>query len=91
MMEKCTFCVQRIMAARSDAAREGREVADGEVTPACAQTCPAEAIVFGNLRDPNSRVSRAARSGLGYQVLGELNTRPAVTYLREVSRGMEEA
>ncbi len=90
VMEKCTFCVQRITAARSAAAQEGREVADGEVTPACAQTCPAEAIVFGNLRDPNSRVSRAARSGLGYHVLGELNTRPAITYLKEVSRGMDD-
>ncbi|UCC72482.1 MAG: 4Fe-4S dicluster domain-containing protein [Gemmatimonadota bacterium] len=90
VMEKCTFCVQRIMKARNDANAEGRDVDDGEVTPACAQTCPAEAIVFGNLRDPNSRVSRLARSGRAYHLLGELNTRPAVTYLREVSRGGEE-
>jgi len=90
VMEKCTFCVQRIMKARNDANAEGRDVADGEVTPACAQTCPAEAIVFGNLRDPHSRVSRLARSGRAYHVLGELNTRPAVTYLKEVARVTEE-
>jgi molybdopterin-containing oxidoreductase family iron-sulfur binding subunit len=90
VMEKCTFCVQRIMAARNDANAEGRDVADGEFTTACAQTCPAEAIVFGNLRDPQSRVSRLTRSGRAYHVLGELNTRSAVTYLKDVSRGGEE-
>jgi anaerobic selenocysteine-containing dehydrogenase/Fe-S-cluster-containing dehydrogenase component len=91
VMEKCTFCVQRIMKARSDANAEGRDVSDGEVSTACEQTCPTEAITFGNLRDPNSRVSRLARSGRAYHVLGELNTRPAVTYLKAVSRGSEEA
>jgi molybdopterin-containing oxidoreductase family iron-sulfur binding subunit len=91
VMEKCTFCVQRIMKARADANAVGRDVSDGEVTTACAQTCPAEAIVFGNLRDPNSRVSRLARNGRAYHVLGELNTRPVVTYLKEVSRVGEEA
>ncbi|UCF18389.1 MAG: molybdopterin-dependent oxidoreductase [Gemmatimonadota bacterium] len=91
VMEKCTFCVQRIMKARSDANALGRDVADGEVVPACAQTCPADAIVFGNLRDPDSRVSQLSRSGRAYHVLGELNTRPAVTYLKEVVRGTEEA
>jgi molybdopterin-containing oxidoreductase family iron-sulfur binding subunit len=91
VMEKCTFCVQRIMKARNDANAEGRDVNDGEVTTACAQTCPAEAIVFGNLRDPNSRVSRLARSGRAYHMLAELNTRPAVTYLKAVSHGSEEA
>lgn len=65
-------------------------MSDGEVITACAQTCPAEAIAFGNLRDPNSRVSRLARGGRAYHMLGELNTRPAVTYLKAVSRGSEE-
>ncbi len=91
VMEKCTFCVQRIMSARNDANAQGRDVGDGEVVPACAQTCPAEAIVFGNLRDPNSRVSQLARSGRAYHVLGELNTRPAITYLKDVARTGEEA
>jgi molybdopterin-containing oxidoreductase family iron-sulfur binding subunit len=90
VMEKCTFCVQRIMTARNDANAEGRDVADGEFTTACAQTCPADAIVFGNLRDPNSRISRLARSGRAYHILGELNTRPAITYLKDVSRVSSE-
>ncbi len=91
VMEKCTFCVQRIMKARNDANAEGRDVQDGEVVPACAQTCPTEAIVFGNLRDPNSRVSRLTRNGRAYHVLGEVNTRPAITYLKDVARTGEEA
>ena len=60
---------------------EGRKVADGEIVPACAAACPAEAIVFGNLKDPESRVSRLAGSGRAYKVLEELGVRPAVTYL----------
>jgi molybdopterin-containing oxidoreductase family iron-sulfur binding subunit len=91
VMEKCTFCVQRISAAKNTANADGRDVADGEAMPACAQTCPAEAIAFGNLRDPNSRVSQMSRSGRAYHVLSELNTRPAITYLKEVARESEEA
>jgi molybdopterin-containing oxidoreductase family iron-sulfur binding subunit len=85
VMEKCTFCVQRINRAKLDAKEEGRTVADGEVTTACQQGCPAEAIVFGNLKDPNSRVSQIARGARGYHMLDEIGTRPAITYLRDVT------
>jgi molybdopterin-containing oxidoreductase family iron-sulfur binding subunit len=82
VMEKCTFCVQRIQYARSEAA--GRPLGDGDVQTACQQSCPAQAIVFGNLNDPQSRVSRLARGPRRYQVLEELNVRPAVNYLAMV-------
>jgi molybdopterin-containing oxidoreductase family iron-sulfur binding subunit len=84
VMEKCTFCIQRIRAVTEVARIEGRPVADGEIVPACAQSCPSEAIVFGDLNDPNSRVSRLARDPRGYRVLEVLNTQPAVTYLKKV-------
>jgi molybdopterin-containing oxidoreductase family iron-sulfur binding subunit len=84
VMEKCTFCVQRIRAAQTRARLEDRTVADGEITPACAQACPSEAIVFGDLRDPASRVARLALDPRGYHVLEELNTQPAITYLARV-------
>jgi anaerobic selenocysteine-containing dehydrogenase/Fe-S-cluster-containing dehydrogenase component len=85
VMEKCTFCVQRIREAENNARLEDRGVRDGEIVPACAQTCPADAIVFGNVRDPESRVRRVAASGRSYRVFEELNTQSAVTYLRRVA------
>ena len=79
VMEKCTFCIQRIVQAKDRARLEGRTLRDGDVVPACAQSCPTQAIVFGDARDTASRVARL-RAG-GRKVLGELNTRPAVGYL----------
>lgn len=85
VMEKCTFCVQRISAAKQSARRESRPLDDGEIVPACVQTCPARAIVFGDLLAPDSEVSRLTRADVRrYQVLGELRTRPAITYLKKV-------
>jgi molybdopterin-containing oxidoreductase family iron-sulfur binding subunit len=82
IMEKCTFCIQRIISAEDDAKAEGRGLHDGEVVPACAQACPVDAIVFGDLSDPESRVSHAARNQRGYVVYENLGTAPRVTYLK---------
>ncbi len=87
VMEKCTFCVQRIRAAKDRAKDEGRKVADGEVVPACAQTCPTNAIIFGNLLDKHSRVYQLAHSNRQYRVLEELGTEPAVHYLGKERNG----
>jgi molybdopterin-containing oxidoreductase family iron-sulfur binding subunit len=84
VMEKCTFCVQRIRGAQNDARMEDRAVRDGEIVPACAQTCPSEALVFGDLNDPRSRVAALANDARGYHVLAGLNTQPGVTYLARV-------
>ena len=92
VMEKCTFCVQRVEFGRQGAKDEGRPIADGEVTTACAQSCPTEAITFGNLKDPESAVvKKGGDPARGYHALHSLNTRPAVTYLSVVKRGPVEA
>jgi len=85
VMEKCTYCVQRISAARIASEKEGRRIQDGEVKTACQAVCPAEAIVFGDLNDPNSRVSRLKAEAREYALLHELNTRPRTTYLAAIS------
>jgi molybdopterin-containing oxidoreductase family iron-sulfur binding subunit len=79
--EKCTFCVQRIRAGEEQAKFEGRALRDGDIVPACAATCPPRAMVFGDLRDPSSEISRWAADGRAYRLLEELNTQPGVVYL----------
>jgi len=86
VMEKCSFCIQRIKVARNRAKNEKRTVLDGEITPACVQTCPTNALVFGNLMDKSSRVRRMVDDPRAYQVLGYLNTKPAVIYLKKVTQ-----
>jgi MoCo/4Fe-4S cofactor protein with predicted Tat translocation signal len=81
IMEKCTYCVQRINAARIQAKKDEREIKDGEVVTACAQACPTNAIVFGNLADKNSMVSKLKAEPHDYTLLADLNTRPRTTYL----------
>lgn len=90
VMEKCSFCLQRIQLARIQARKEGRKVYDGEIQTACSQSCPADAIVFGNLADPQSKVSRLATLPHSYRVLEELNRRPKVYYLMKVRHRGEE-
>jgi len=84
VMEKCSFCVQRIKAAHNVAKNEKRAIRDGEVTPACVQTCPTGALTFGSLMDPASRVNALVKDPRAYQVMGYLNTKPAVIYLKKV-------
>jgi molybdopterin-containing oxidoreductase family iron-sulfur binding subunit len=81
VMEKCTYCVQRINAARIEAEKQDRTIRDGEIVTACQAACSSEAIVFGNLNDAASEVSQLAVNSLAYSVLGDLNTRPRTQYL----------
>jgi molybdopterin-containing oxidoreductase family iron-sulfur binding subunit len=85
VMEKCTFCVQRIQNTKIVAKNAKRPIADGEIKTACQQTCPTEAIVFGDLNDPNSAVRRLQNLPRSYELLGELNTRPRLRYLARIT------
>jgi molybdopterin-containing oxidoreductase family iron-sulfur binding subunit len=84
VMEKCSFCIQRIKATHTIAKNEKRKIHDGEVIPACVQTCPTDALTFGNLMDRQSRVRKRIDNLRAYQVMGYLNTKPAVIYLKKV-------
>jgi molybdopterin-containing oxidoreductase family iron-sulfur binding subunit len=84
VMEKCTYCVQRINNVRIESEKQNRAILDGEIVTACEAACPTEAIVFGNANDPNSRVAKLKAQQRNYSLLGELNTRPRTTYLAAV-------
>lgn len=83
VVEKCTFCHHRVVKAREETRAAGREMQDGDVTPACAESCPARAIVFGDLDDPTSRVSEMTRSPRAFRLHADLGTKPKVYYLAE--------
>ncbi len=90
VMEKCTYCVQRIQARKIEAKRENRELRDGEVTSACSQACPADAITFGDLNLRGSKVAEASRADRRYKLLGEIGTQPRTTYLARIRNPKSE-
>jgi MoCo/4Fe-4S cofactor protein with predicted Tat translocation signal len=94
VMEKCSYCVQRIQAAKIEADKDNRGIRDGEIVTACQQACPASAITFGNINDKQSRVTRLRADSRSYQVIADVNTRPRTTYTAEVlnlNQELEEA
>jgi Fe-S-cluster-containing dehydrogenase component len=93
VMEKCSFCVQRIQLGKLEAKKQKRRPLDGEVVTACAQSCPTEAILFGDMRDPNSRISKLLKREDGeraFHVLDSINVQPNVTYLTKI-RNVEKS
>jgi molybdopterin-containing oxidoreductase family iron-sulfur binding subunit len=93
-MEKCSYCVQRITAAKIESDKENRPIRDGEVVTACQQACPASAITFGNINDNQSQVAKLRANERSYQVIADLNTRPRTTYVASVlnvNQELEEA
>ena len=84
-MEKCNYCIQRVNRARMDAEKEDRPLRDGEILTACQQVCPTEALVFGDINDPASKVAKLKAEQLNYGLLEELNTRPRTTYLAKLT------
>jgi molybdopterin-containing oxidoreductase family iron-sulfur binding subunit len=94
VMEKCTYCVQRISHARIDAKTKGETIKDGAIQTACQQACPTDAIVFGNLNDPSAKVTKLKAQERNYGILEDLNTHPRTTYLavvRNPNPAMEKA
>ncbi|MDX2022514.1 MAG: 4Fe-4S dicluster domain-containing protein, partial [Deltaproteobacteria bacterium] len=90
VMEKCSMCVQRIETARKDSHKQGRGLADGDVQTACQQSCPTQAIVFGDLNDPKSKVSVATHDRRAYRILEDLNIGAVVTYLSRVQGEVDD-
>ena len=90
IMEKCTFCVQRVRRGELDADREGRELRDGDIQPACAQACPTDALMFGDVKDPQSRVSQFANDKRAFHLREQLGTEPNVIYLSKVDAEAKE-
>jgi Fe-S-cluster-containing dehydrogenase component len=91
VMEKCSFCVQNIQSAKLTAKRENRTLKDGEVTVACARACPSNAIVFGDMNDKDSELSKLHRNERSYAMLEELNTVPSVKYMTKIRNRKEKA
>jgi len=85
VMEKCTYCVQRINAAHIEAEKQNRPIRDGEIKTACQSACPANAIVFGDVQNPENAVARLKAEPRSYGLLEELNTQPRTTYLARLS------